>query len=102
MTTDLERAVEAARRLLTGVIDNEGDDTNRVARALLDLMEWREIGEARKDGTRVLGYFPNLEPGYHDTAFVERLGIWASRDYPVQPTHYLPLPPPPVERKKDA
>lgn len=32
---DMEKALEAARRLLDGVIDREGEDTSLVARALL-------------------------------------------------------------------
>lgn len=53
---------------------------------------WRSMESAPKDGTRILGFFPNLENGFHDTAWIERLNTWASRDYPVQPTLWMPLP----------
>ena len=56
---------------------------------------WRPIAEAPRDGTRVLGYFPNIEAGYHDTAYLGRFETWASRDWPAQPTHWMPLPSPP-------
>lgn len=49
----------------------------------------------KKDGIGVLGFFPNLEPGYHDTYWIERHQLWASRDFPVQPTHWRYLPEPP-------
>ncbi len=58
--------------------------------------EWKPIGIAPRDGTRVLGFFPDLEDGYHDTRWVNRLGVWTSRAYPNQPTHFRPLPEPPA------
>ena len=99
MTTDLERAVEAARRLLTGMIDREGDDTNLVARALLDLMEWRAIETAPRYYTAVLGF--QATEGEHQGRMAvvwwnDR--VWRCADYPgLWPTHWLPLPLPPTK-----
>jgi hypothetical protein len=59
------------------------------------MSDWQPIESAPKDGTRVLGYFPDLESGYHDTVWIDRLKTWVSRAYPAAPSHWMPLPPPP-------
>lgn len=60
--------------------------------------DWQLIEFAT--GERVLGYFPDLQAGYHDTEWSHRLQTWTSRAYPNQPTHFMPLPNPPAETKE--
>ncbi len=74
------------------------DEIVQVCRALLSsprVEEWKPIGIAPRDGTRVLGFFPDHEDGLHDTNW-SRHGVWASRAYPNQPTYWKSLPEPPA------
>ncbi len=92
---------EALIEWLTGLVNEGGDAPIEMPildmKTLLALLssprveEWKPIGIAPRDGTRVLGFFPDHQDGLHDTNW-SRHGVWASRAYPNQPTHWMPLP----------
>jgi len=69
---------------------------------LRSLTEWRPIETAPRDGTRVLGYQGSEGDHKGRVALVWRWNdgkpFWSCADYPgLQPTRWLPLPPPPNE-----
>lgn len=85
MSADLERAVEAARRLLTGA---PTDGT------VVDL--WCEFGPLTGHPERLPDCW------YHEGLWWKGDAVPGNEAFPHCPTHWLPIPPPPVERKKDA
>lgn len=67
------------------------------------MSEWQPIETAPRDGTPILAY--NSMLGSYNTAYLNgefpcgfwgRLGQW----YP-QPTHWMPLPPPPARQEDE-
>lgn len=87
------------------------------------MSEWKTIESAPRDGTRIFLWLPEIE-GYQRERRIESFwmcGYWAneygngqasnvnarpSREYgeflaatwePIKPTHWMPLPPPPVK-----
>jgi hypothetical protein len=62
---------------------------------------WREIESAPKDGTYLL-----LCEAYDDGSWnmvVGRWdgGWWSKEPFPHEPTHWMPLPPPPTQEQTD-
>lgn len=120
MSADKE-AVEAARRLLDGVVDRVGSDTIAVARAFLSLAEraeWRPIEEAPETppteavpwGTQIPMdfYGPGIGvcagslhrwPGQPPTARIPHLHGDAVEHWGV--THFRPRPSPPSPDKSE-
>lgn len=80
-------------------------DALRAALAAADAQGWRPISEAPRDGTPVLGYHPKY--GWAGTIRWDD-GDWEvgneqwEFNRPVQPTHWMPLPPPPGSEPADA
>lgn len=125
--TDLEEALEAARRIDKSGLAYNGD-VFRLARALLNALDWRPIESAPKDGTLVdlwiVGSTDDVDfyaadaceikgkPLRHGRATGMRWqhrppnpANWYPMDglgYPLSPnvmaTHYRPLPAPPREK----
>jgi len=65
-----------------------------------DYPEWQPISSAPKDGTEILGY-----DGVTMENIKWRLGLWVTswghdEQYSLdgEPTHWMPLPPPPKEK----
>lgn len=60
---------------------------------------WQSINTAPKDGTHILCYLPYgqslmIETWWHVD---ERNGLWFHEDGEVCPTHWMPLPKPPID-----
>jgi hypothetical protein len=69
--------------------------------------DWRTIDSAPRDGTEILLYgscerdgrffAPDCNVGWWDE---DNLGGWQARDLPIDPTHWMPLPAPPMQARK--
>lgn len=85
------------------------DDAIAEIKRLRALTAWRDIASAPKDGTYVLLFFPgplmDMEsPGlavgrYYTDSGWWVTAIWASGHPVKQPTHWQPLPEPPVAQE---
>ena len=73
------------------------------------MSEWQPIETAPKDGTGVLGYFPELKGYVAPQEFIPMHwsgwggGIWCNSTsghnlLSAKPTHWMPLPTPPEEK----
>lgn len=62
-------------------------------------MEWQPIATAPKDGTSVLLWSRN---GYDVAVWSGRIGEWTTGQlfYAPEPTHWMPLPSPPVQKRE--
>jgi len=63
-----------------------------VAGYLATQPQWLPIEQAAKDGTVVIGKFPDNGMNCTDTAWSSRHQCWVSHNYPNQPTHFMPIP----------
>lgn len=87
---------------VAAVIPEVGQLLDRIE-ALQSAQAWRPIESAPTDGTKVLQFGPRRDGGH----YYETGGYWvAGKCWPVQfmdehkpPTHWLPLPAPPLEAK---
>lgn len=61
-------------------------------------MDWQPIETAPKDGTSVLLWFTRAEPqiGRFRRGHGARTRRWWVGDFWIEPTHWMPLPPPPA------
>jgi hypothetical protein len=66
---------------------------------------WQPIETAPKDGTPVLGFLPQAyqgKGGYEVVLFDPSDGKWwIGCAFWVQPSHWMPLPTPPIDPKKN-
>ena len=67
-------------------------------------LRWQPIATAPKDGTEILGLFPDYHLRMNVTSmFWDVPGFWVNafedEDYHAEPTHWMPLPAPPVTEK---
>lgn len=63
-------------------------------------MEWLPISEAPKDGTTVIAFRPTSPPHIEGMHCIDGAWDWSydgdgPAEFSVQPTHFMPLPPPP-------
>lgn len=88
-------------------LQDEASDLRAAAALIRELVgkeKWQPIETAPKDGTHVLGYF-KTGTTYRETWWSEKqaadhgMGWLFSQNGLTQPTHWRPLPAPPVEAK---
>ena len=64
----------------------------------IGMSEWRDIATAPGDGTRLLVYNRHVGQwvAYFDLNW-QGCPVWSTKRYEMEPTHWMPLPPPPTE-----
>jgi hypothetical protein len=62
-------------------------------------VQWRPIEEAPKDGKEVLSIFVDLVGPYYSLVSWSDSYGWVGENGIVNPTHFMPLPPPPEKEK---
>lgn len=89
LTAEDEEAIRTAAEHLLSFIGSRAPTGDGVG--------WKPIETAPKDGTRVLGLCDNYYRPCAEEIYWQRPGVWLreSEKNVVNPTHWMPLPPPP-------
>jgi hypothetical protein len=69
------------------------------------MSDWQPIDTAPKDGTMILVFrfhADRVRPRIHVARFYDKYNCWGTvpSNYSTQPTHWMPLPDPPVADRK--
>lgn len=104
---DLLAVLREAREFVADYLDPDSDPGLVLAQRTLDRIDsalraheaqgWRPISEAPKDSTGIIGWFPVCRCSFDMVWNGERWSSFGGQGdfYGEQPTHFMPLPPPP-------